>query len=81
MSIDTVTTILIAMCPTISAVTSAAIGFIGLARTIKSVRKDNEQTVVKSTQNLDRMDKKLSTLNTKVASIEKYLVEEKEKRK
>ena len=81
MDINDFLTILIAICPTVTAVISVVIGFLSLIKTIKTIRKDNDQAVVKSVQNIERMDKKLSILNTKIASIEQYLVEQKEKRK
>ena len=81
MEIDTITTVLIALCPTITAVITAIIGFLSLIRTIKSLRNSNNETVIRSNQNVERMDRKLSLLNTKIASIEQYLLEQKEKRK
>lgn len=81
MDLNTITTVLVAVCPTITAGISAAIGFLSLTKTIKNLRKDNDQTVVKSVQNIERMERKLNTLNTKIASIETYLTDEKEKRK
>lgn len=81
MNIDAITTVLIAVVPTISAVVTTGLGFTGLVKTIKSLHKNNDDTVSKSTAKIERMEKKLNTINTKLASIEQYLVEQKEKRK
>lgn len=81
MEIDTITTVLIALCPAISAVITALIGFLSLIKTIKSLRKENDETVLKSNQRIERMEKKLNSLSTKIASVEQYLIEQKEKRK
>lgn len=81
MEINTITTVLIATCPAISSVITTIIGFLSLIKTIKSLRKDNDETVVKSNQRIERIEKKLNTLNTKIASVEQYLVEQKEKNK
>ena len=80
MELNTITTVLIALCPAISAVITAIIGFISLIRTIHTLRDNNSETVAKSTQKMDRIERKLNTLVNKIASIEQYLVEQKEKR-
>jgi hypothetical protein len=81
METDTITTVLIALCPAVSAVITALIGFLSLIRTIKQLKNDNADIVKKSNERIERMEKKLNTVTVKLASIEQYLVEKKEKRK
>lgn len=81
MELNTITTVLIALCPTISAVLTTIIGFLSAIKTIKALKDDNNETVKKSTQKIDRMEKKLNTLVLKLASIEQYLAEQKEKQR
>lgn len=79
MEINTVTTVLIALCPAISATVTALIGFLSLIKTIKSLHKENDDTVLKSNQRIEKMERKLNTINQKIASVEQYLIEQKER--
>ena len=81
MELNTITTVLIALCPTISAILTAIIGFLSLVKTIRTLKDDNAESVKNSTQRIDRMEKKLNTLVLKISSIEQYLAEQKEKQR
>lgn len=81
MELSTAVTVLIALCPTISAVITAIIGFLSLIKTIKSLHTDNKETVGNNNQKIDRLERKLNTANNKLASIEQYLIEQKERLK
>ena len=80
MNIDTITTVLIALCPCISNVITCIIGFLALVKTIKSLKNENNNTVKACDDKTARMERKLNLVSTKLASIEKYLLEQKERR-
>ena len=79
MELDTITTILIALCPAISAAITTVIGFLTVVKTIKEIRSSNNETVKKSIEKIERIEKKLNVATLKLASLEKNLVEHKEK--
>lgn len=79
MNIEAWTTVLLAIAPAASAILTVICGFIALIKSIKSIHKDNEETVGKSQEKFKELEKKLNLANSKLASIEK-LLEEKKKR-
>lgn len=80
MDLSTLEVIIIAACPAISAGLTTVLGFLSLVKTIKQLRSDNDQSVGKSNQRIERLEKKINTMSNKVSSIEQYLVDKKEGR-
>ena len=73
MEINTITTILIAIAPAISAVITVVLGFIALIKSLRTIHKNNVDTVIQSQIKLQNVEKKINTVNSKLASIEKFL--------
>ena len=80
MQLETWTTVLIALVPAISAAGTVICGLIALLRSIKTMKKDNQNSVGKSQERIERLEKKLNIANQKLTSIEK-LLDENNKRK
>ena len=80
MELSTWATILMAVAPSISSILTVICGFVALVRTTKSIRNDNDATVIASQRRIKDLEKKLNIANNKLASIEKLLIEERNKR-
>ena len=80
MELSTWATILMAVAPSISAILTVICGFVALVRTIKSIRNNNDATVGASQRKVKDLERKLNIANNKLASIERLLIEEKDKR-
>lgn len=77
MNLDTFTTILMVIAPSVSSVLTIVFGFLAFIKSVKSIRKSNIETVVKNDTRIQNLEKKLNTANSKLASIEKFLQEKK----
>lgn len=80
MELSTWATILMAVAPSISAILTVICGFVALVRTIKSINGKNDETVGTSLRKVKDLERKLNIANNKLASIERLLIEEKDKR-
>lgn len=77
MNIDTITTVLMIIAPSVSSMLTVLLGFVALVKSIKSIKNNNIETVVKNNERIQNLEKKLNTANSKLASIEKFLQEKK----
>ena len=80
MNIDTITTVLMIIAPSVSSVLTVLFGFVALVKSIRSIKKDNIETVVKSNSHIQNLEKKVNVLTSKLTSIEKFLEENKTRR-
>lgn len=81
MELETWTTLLIAIAPAVSAVVAIISGCLAVIRKFKKVTDNANERAKEANEKLLKAYKDLATLKTKVESIEKYLVEQKEKKK
>ena len=81
MNIETYATVLLAIAPAVAAIITVIGGFLSLIKSIKAIKNDNNETVKKSVAKLEQVEKKLNTINSKLATVEQYLLEEQEKRR
>lgn len=77
MNIDTITTVLMIIAPSVSSILTVLLGFVALVKSIKSIKNNNIETVIKNNERIQNLEKKLNTANSKLASIEKFLQEKK----
>lgn len=75
MSYNEILQIVTAVCPTLSAIFTLLIGFASLVKTIKSIKSDNDSTKKETADALDKFNKKLSKMQSKLTSIEQALIE------
>lgn len=73
MELDLITTALIAAAPAISTILTVVGGIIFTHRNAKRIKDDNRQTVSRSTQRMERIERKINVLTAKLSSIEQYL--------
>lgn len=79
-NLDTLTTILIALASTITAIASLVIGIAYIVKLFKKVKIDVAENVGKVKDKTEKSSEDIALIKTKIASIEKYLLEEKNKR-
>lgn len=79
MEMSEILTILIAICPTISAVITVIGGAVGVIKAIKTVTIKNQDELTKAYARIAKLESKLNVATTKISSIEKMLIEEREK--
>lgn len=70
MSYNEILQIVTAVCPTLSAIFTLLIGFVSLVKTIRSIKSDNDSTKKETAEALDKFNKKLSKMQSKLTSIE-----------
>lgn len=71
--------ILIAICPTISSIISTLGGFLYTVKSIRKVVSTNQAELEKAYARIAKLESKLSIALTKVSSIERMLIEERER--
>ena len=79
-NLDTLTTILIALAPTITAIASLVTGIAYIVKLFKNVKIVVAENVGKVKDKTEKSSEDIALIKTKIASIEKYLLEEKNKR-
>ena len=79
-NLDTLTTILIALAPTITAIASLVTGIAYIVKLFKKVKIDVAENVGKVKDKTEKSSEDIALIKTKIASIEKHLLEEKNKR-
>lgn len=79
MEMNEILTILIAVCPTVSAVITVLMGFVGLIKAIKSVTEKSQSDLDKAYARIAKLEAKLNVAATKISSIERMLIEERER--
>lgn len=81
MELDTITTVLVAIVPSLSAVIAIVSGLVSIVRQFKKLSKEQKnETILELTKHEDKLKKAyddLAILKTKITSIEKYLVDKK----
>lgn len=80
MNYNDILTVLIAVCPTISAVVTLVGGFLALVKTIKQIRKDTDKTVTDAINRIELQERQIGKLLAKISSMEKILKEERDRR-
>lgn len=78
---DTLSTILIAIAPSLSAIITVIAGVIKNSMMVKKVNENTEIIVTNATKKLEQAYKDIAVLKSKIASIEKIMIAEKEKKK
>lgn len=80
MDYNEILAVLIAICPTVSLFITMIGSVLALVKTIKAIRAESDEKIEKSLQAVRDQQKQLSKLYAKVSSIEKCMVEERDKR-
>lgn len=80
MNLDTFTTILVAVAPAVSAMIVILTGMIKVTHLLKKLKNESNDEVAKANAKLLKAYTDMAVLRTKVASIEKLLLEQKEKK-
>ena len=70
---------LIAICPTISALLSTITGFLYTIKKIKEITVKNQAELEAAYARIARLENKVATILTKLSSVERMLIEEKER--
>ncbi len=78
---DTLSTILIAIAPSLSAIITVIAGIVKNSMMVKKVNENTGIIVTNATKKLEQAYKDIAILKSKIASIEKIMIEEKEKKK
>lgn len=81
MNIEAWTTVLMSIAPAVSAIITVLCGSVALVKSIKSIHNDNKETVLKSQERIEKMEKKINTIYSKLSSIEQAMVDEQKKLK
>lgn len=80
MDMNTFVEIMKVAAPVISSALTVIAGLIAVVKAIRSISKENAADRLAVADRLANLEKKIGETNTKVKSIEKYLVEKKERR-
>ena len=80
-NIDTLSTILISIAPSLSAIITVIAGVIKNSMMVKKVNENTEIIVTNATKKLEQAYKDIAVLKSKIASIEKIMIAEKETNK
>lgn len=80
MNLDTFTTILVAVAPAVSAMIVILTGMMKVTHLLKKIKNESNDEVAKANAKLLKAYTDMAVLRTKVASIEKLLLEQKEKK-
>ena len=81
MELEVWATILIACAPAIAAVCTIIGGLVGLVRTLKANNKKQKEELDGALSQLNKAYKDISNMKASLASINQFLLEQKEKRK
>lgn len=79
--IDTISLVLIAMAPAISAICTILAGIFALIKSTKAMKNNTQTQIDKATQKLEKAYNDIAVIKAKIESVEKRLNEEKEQRK
>ena len=80
MELTTLSTILVAVAPAISAVLTILVSALKVCSTIKKIKKESDNKLLESNARLEKAYDNIAIIQTKLASIEKYLVEKEDKK-
>lgn len=78
MDLNTISTVLLALAPSLTSVAMIIAGVINIARRVNSIKPTVSSELEKATIKLEQAYKDISILKTKVASMEKMMREQKE---
>lgn len=81
MNYNDILTVLIAVCPTVSAVVTLIGGFLALVRTIKEIRKQTDKSVTDAISRIQQQERQIGKLLAKISSIEQTLKNERDNRR
>lgn len=79
MELTTLTTILVVLAPTVSAIFAIIGATIKFLREVKKLQQESDKKLSNSNIKLVKMYDNIAKINTKVASIEKHLLEKENK--
>ena len=80
MELTTLSTILVAVAPAISAVLTILVSALKVCSTIKKIKKESDNKLLESNARLEKAYDNIAIMQTKLASIEKYLVQKEDKK-
>ena len=80
MELTTLSTILVAVAPAISAVLTILVSALKVCSTIKKIKKESDNKLLESNARLEKAYDNIAIMQSKLASIEKYLVEKEDKK-
>lgn len=80
MDMNTFVEIMKVAAPVISSALTVIGGLIAIVKAIKSIKSENDADRLAVAERLANLEKKIGETNTKVKSIEKHLIEKKERR-
>ena len=80
MELTTLSTILVAVAPAISAVLTILVAALKVCPTIKKIKKESDNKLLESNARLEKAYDNIAIMQTKLASIEKYLVQKEDKK-
>lgn len=81
MNYNDILTVLIAVCPTVSAVVTMIGGFLALVRTIKEIRRQTDKSVTDAISRIQQQERQIGKLLAKISSIEQTLKDERDNRR
>ena len=81
MELTTLSTILVAVAPAISAVLTILVAALKVCSTIKKIKKESDNKLLESNARLEKAYDNIAIMQSKLASIEKYLVQKEDKKK
>lgn len=81
MQLETLSTILVAVAPAVTAAITIIAGLIKIRRMFKKDKAENMKQLEMNTAKMNKSFDDIARLTKKVESIEKYLLEEKERKK
>ena len=80
MELTTLSTILVAVAPAISAVLTIVVSALKVCSTIKKIKKESDNKLLESNARLEKAYDNIAIMQSKLASIEKYLVQKEDKK-
>lgn len=80
MELTTLSTILVAVAPAISAVLTIVVSALKVCSTIKKIKKESDNKLLESNARLEKAYDNIAIMQAKLASIEKYLVQKEDKK-
>ena len=80
MELTTLSTILVAVASAISAVLTILVSALKVCSTIKKIKKESDNKLLESNARLEKAYDNIAIMQSKLASIEKYLVQKEDKK-
>ena len=80
MELTTLSTILVAVAPAISAVLTILVAALKVCSTIKKIKKESDNKLLESNARLEKAYDNIAIIQAKLTSIEKYLVQKEDKK-